>query len=397
VLAVISDLYVEPRAAVDAVLRLRNAGNELLIMHVLDPAERDLPFRENGALADLETGAVQTLVPAAVRDEYRRRVAAHLAELERLARGAGVDYALFDTTMPLDHALARYLAGRQRLGRSRGSEAPMPLSLLAPWFLGGLALLAVPILVHLTRRDRTPPTAFPSLMFLGAVPHETVKRRRLRDWPLLLLRCLALALLAVAFARPFVDRAEARIAPPGGGGREVVILLDRSYSMGAGDRWARAAAAARRTVDGLGSGDLATVVAFDNAPRTLVAATADRARLAAALDSVRPGAGGTRYTPALALASQLLARSARRAREVVLVTDFQRSGWRADDEARLPAGVRLVPVDVGAAPPPNVAVGGVELARADEGGGGARETLAATARLTSTGGAAARDLTAVSR
>jgi uncharacterized protein (DUF58 family) len=119
VLAVISDLYVEPRAAVDAVLRLRNAGNELLIMHVLDPAERDLPFRENGALADLETGAVQTLVPAAVRDEYRRRVAAHLAELERLARGAGVDYALFDTTMPLDHALARYLAGRQRLGRSR--------------------------------------------------------------------------------------------------------------------------------------------------------------------------------------------------------------------------------------------------------------------------------------
>jgi uncharacterized protein (DUF58 family) len=119
VLAVISDLYVEPRAAVDAVLRLRNAGNELLIMHVLDPAERDLPFRENGALADLETGAVQTLVPAAVRDEYRRRVAAHLAELERLARGAGVDYALFDTTMPLDHALARYLAGRQRLGRGR--------------------------------------------------------------------------------------------------------------------------------------------------------------------------------------------------------------------------------------------------------------------------------------
>jgi uncharacterized protein (DUF58 family) len=119
VLVVISDLYAEPSAAVDAVLRLRNAGNELLLMHVLDPAELALPFTENGALADLETGAVQTLVPAAVRDDYARRVAAHVAELQRLARGANVDYALFDTSRPLDHALARYLAGRQRLGRAR--------------------------------------------------------------------------------------------------------------------------------------------------------------------------------------------------------------------------------------------------------------------------------------
>ena len=117
VVVVISDLYAEPRQAVDAVLRLRNAGNELLLVHVLDPAERELPFTESGALADLETGLVQTLVPAAVRDDYRRRVAAHVAELERLARGANVDYALFDTSTPLDHALARYLAGRRRMRR----------------------------------------------------------------------------------------------------------------------------------------------------------------------------------------------------------------------------------------------------------------------------------------
>ena len=116
---VVSDLYAEPRAAVDAVLRLRNAGNELLLMHVLDPDERALPFAAAGALEDLETGAVQPLVPAAVRDDYRRRVAAHVAELERLARGANVDYALFDTGTPLDHALARYLAGRRRMGRMR--------------------------------------------------------------------------------------------------------------------------------------------------------------------------------------------------------------------------------------------------------------------------------------
>jgi uncharacterized protein (DUF58 family) len=116
VLVVVSDFYVEPRAAVDAVLRMRNAGNELLLMHVLDPAELELPFTEAGALEDLETRGVRTIVPAAVRDEYRRRVAAHVAELERLARGARMDYALFDTAKPLDHALFRYLASRQRLG-----------------------------------------------------------------------------------------------------------------------------------------------------------------------------------------------------------------------------------------------------------------------------------------
>ena len=119
VLVVVSDLYVEPRAALDAVLRLRNAGNELLLVHVLDRAELEFPFEEPGALADLETGAVQTIVPTALRDEYRRRVAAHTAELERLARGAGVDYALFDTATPLDAGLHRYLASRQRLARGR--------------------------------------------------------------------------------------------------------------------------------------------------------------------------------------------------------------------------------------------------------------------------------------
>ena len=119
VLVVVSDLYAEPRAAVDAVLRLRNAGNELLIVHVLDPAELDLPFAEPSTLEDAETGETRAVLPAELREEYRRRVAAHTAELQRLARAADVDYALLDTTTPLDHALFRYLVGRQRLVRGR--------------------------------------------------------------------------------------------------------------------------------------------------------------------------------------------------------------------------------------------------------------------------------------
>src|SRR5215212_6163911 len=86
----------------------------------------------------------------------------------------------------------------------------MPLAFLAPWFLAGLALLAVPIAVHLSNRERKQPVAFPSLMFLRQVPHRSVRRRRLRHLALFALRCLAVVLLVAAFARPFV--AAARVA-----------------------------------------------------------------------------------------------------------------------------------------------------------------------------------------
>ncbi len=117
VVVVVSDLYAEPAAALDAVRRLRGAGNELLLFHVLDPAELEFPFADPGGFEDAETGATMTVVPAGVRARYRERVRAHVAELGRLARAHRVDYALFDTGEPLDRALFRYLAGRERLAR----------------------------------------------------------------------------------------------------------------------------------------------------------------------------------------------------------------------------------------------------------------------------------------
>jgi uncharacterized protein (DUF58 family) len=119
ILAVVSDLYVEPEAAVDAVLQLRNRGNELLVLHVLDPAELEFPFDDAGSFEDLETGERLPVIPTELRDEYRRLVAAHVADLGRRFGERGVDYALFDTSRPLDYALFHYLAHRQRLGRVR--------------------------------------------------------------------------------------------------------------------------------------------------------------------------------------------------------------------------------------------------------------------------------------
>ena len=82
-------------------------------------------------------------------------------------------------------------------------------------------------------------------MFLRRIPYQSVQRRRIRHWLLLALRLAALALMVLAFGRPFFRRHGRWRRPAAGGAREVVVLLDRSYSMGYGDRWQRALAAAR--------------------------------------------------------------------------------------------------------------------------------------------------------
>ena len=77
------------------------------------------------------------------------------------------------------------------------------MSFLAPLFLVGLAGLAIPVLIHLTRNERGKPLSFPSLMFLERIPFRATSRRRLRHLVLLLIRLAALALMVFAFARPF--------------------------------------------------------------------------------------------------------------------------------------------------------------------------------------------------
>ncbi|MEZ5283481.1 MAG: BatA domain-containing protein [Vicinamibacterales bacterium] len=134
------------------------------------------------------------------------------------------------------------------------------MTFLTPLFLLGLAAVAVPVLIHLTQRQRNEVVAFPSLMFVRRIPYESVKRRRIRDWLLLALRAAALALIVAAFARPFVRGSQ--LSAAAGGAREVVLLMDRSYSMGAGDTWARAQAAARQALGTLGPLDRVSLVFF---------------------------------------------------------------------------------------------------------------------------------------
>jgi hypothetical protein len=116
---VISDLYDEPERVVRAVARLRNRGNDLIVFQVLDPAEIDLPFDDAANFEDMETSEAIPVVPGLLRDQYRTLVQEHTGTLRRLMRQERIDYALFNTSQPLDHALFAYLVERQRLSRTR--------------------------------------------------------------------------------------------------------------------------------------------------------------------------------------------------------------------------------------------------------------------------------------
>lgn len=256
------------------------------------------------------------------------------------------------------------------------------MALLAPLFLVALAGLAIPVLLHLSQREKKQIVRFPSLMFVRRIPYQSVRRRRIRNWWLLALRLAALALIVLAFARPFFPRPTAAIGV-GAGARELVVLLDTSYSMGYGDGWTRAREAAARAIASLGPSDRGSLVAFSTDARVLVQSAAERGRLSAALAALEPGAGATRYAPALKVAGGIFAGSQLPRREAILISDFQRGGWKGAEGARLPAGATLTPVVIeGTSSLPQVGVAGVSLARSEFAG---RERITTTVTVINRG------------
>src|SRR5215470_1434240 len=237
------------------------------------------------------------------------------------------------------------------------------MAFLAPLFFVGLAALAIPVLIHLTQREKKMVQQFPSLMFVRRIPYQTVRRRKIRDLALLCVRLAALMLIVAAFARPFLWRPNA-VTTIGNTAREVVVLLDQSYSMGYADRWDRAKAAARDAINRLGPSDRASVILFSSGADIALRSTGEKDRLIASMDTATPTAAATRFGPALKVAGSILAESPLPRKEAILISDFQRSGWRGEEGARLPAGSTLTPVTIGGpVDKPNASVTSASLSR----------------------------------
>jgi hypothetical protein len=214
--------------------------------------------------------------------------------------------------------------------------------------LGGLAALAIPVFIHLMFRQRSRPVDLGTLQFLKVVLRDNARKRRLRRYILLGLRLAAVATLALLFARPFLLATE-----QADGERLVVVLLDRSASMGlqGGTRPAdRAAGEARSIVRNAGQGTRLEAATFDRDVHPLAKPT-DVANGPPTLS-----AAGTDYARALAWARDVLVRSPQRAKELHVLTDLQRTGLDRGEDVTLPSDVDVRLYDVGRAFPKNVAV-----------------------------------------
>lgn len=233
------------------------------------------------------------------------------------------------------------------------------MAFLNPFFLLGAIAAGVPLLVHLVRRTRAPRIQFPSLMFLRKIEQKTIRRRKLRNLLLLLIRCAALLLLALAFARPFFTGATPVSAS--GDHTSTVILVDGSYSMRYGEVFNRARQSARNTINDAASGDQVAVVLFSKSYQVLVSLKPDLAEGTAAVNQMQPGLDSTDYLQAIQAADAILKDAGRGQHRIYLISDFQDAGWnRSAPPVKLSADVKLFPVDVSDPKPANLAVTGVD-------------------------------------
>ena len=114
IVAVLSDFYCPPAVLGHALRGLGARGHDVLLVHVLDAAERAPAVGRGAGLRDAETGLVMEVDGQELRADYPGRLAAHEQALRREAAGAGADYVRMDTDRPLDRGLLDYLRFRAR-------------------------------------------------------------------------------------------------------------------------------------------------------------------------------------------------------------------------------------------------------------------------------------------
>lgn len=252
----------------------------------------------------------------------------------------------------------------------------MDLAFLNVTFLFGALGAAIPLILHLVRRQRAGIHVFSMVRFLASSHRAVVRQQRLRRLLLLLLRMAACALLAVIFARPFVrDQGVSIFA--GTQPEAVAILVDTSYSMGYGNRLALARRRAAEVLDALQTGDQVALLTFAAQAKVVRELGPDHSVLPGLPDTrIEATFEGTNYLEALRAADDQLNGADFDRRTVYLISDFQQSGWNPRSAGwKLSPGIQLRMIDVWEEQDDNTAVTGVEIPAALSGEDRMREVV----------------------
>ncbi len=222
---------------------LRYRGNEVVLFHILDPNELAPKFRDPVLLQDVEDDTAMEVSPDYARNEYRRKSTSTCACCRKRRARAGLDYVFMNTAKPLDEALRNFLAHPPEEDVVGFSRALVPRR---------MRRAGLPVYVHLLRQYKQKPIPFSSLMFFERRTQSSIKHRRLKYLLLFALRCLFVALLVLAFARPYIHSTTIARAS---GGRTMVFAVDNSFSMRQGDRFAKAKKAALDQINAMHEDD----------------------------------------------------------------------------------------------------------------------------------------------
>jgi hypothetical protein len=211
------------------------------------------------------------------------------------------------------------------------------MGLFAPWFLAGLAGLALPVYLHLLKRQTMKPKPVSSLMFFESRTQSSTRHRRLRYLLLMALRLLVLFLLILAFANPFVNRDSAALASD----RLVLLVIDNSFSMRAGTRMTDAKDQAMSVLASKGAAR-AQVASFGSQLRLMTQPIEDQASLRAAVQAIQPGDEHGNFGE-LSRAVRGIAESVHTPIEFHVFSDMQRGDLAATfSDMALPDNVKLV-------------------------------------------------------
>ncbi len=211
------------------------------------------------------------------------------------------------------------------------------MGFLAPWFLGGLAVLGVPVFVHLLKRHITVPRPVGSLMFFERGTQSSTKHRRLKYLLLFALRFALLLLVVLAFANPFIRR-----PATGPNGRLLLIVLDNSFSMRANAHFDEAKREALNLLAAKPASQKAQIIALGGQVQMLTQPVSDPAQLRNALESIQPGDGHASFGE-LGRDIRTVSEQQHQPADLHLFSDMQRSAMPANfADMVLPQDTRLI-------------------------------------------------------
>src|SRR5262245_38586374 len=201
----------------------------------------------------------------------------------------------------------------------------------------GTLALAIPLIIHLFHKSRFKTVRWGAMHLLEAVIRQNQRRVRIEQWILLAIRCAIPALLALTMARPLWKGASRLL---GDAKSSTVVLLDNSYSMEASragtSNWTLGRDEAVRILSDLKNGSRAAVITRSEAGANLIdAPTYDTGRLIQVLNQSDAGFGAAAVPAALSRAGSTLDGMNETVRQVVVLTDFQRQSFSAQEDTLL--------------------------------------------------------------